>query len=91
MNAQIWNTLGLLLGMAGVVLIFRWGPPQPNFEEGVGLALEEATAFDNGTKVSDIVAEQRKRKRRHQFMSGLGLALIFLGFLCQLVGTWWGV
>lgn len=91
MNAQFWSTLGLLLGMAGIVLIFRWGPPQPSFDEGVRRALEEATVFDDGTKVSDIIAEQRERKRRHQFMSRFGLAFIFLGFLSQLIGTWWGV
>ena len=34
MTARWLNTVGLLLGMAGVVILFIWGPPQPNFIEG---------------------------------------------------------
>ncbi len=24
------NTIGLILGMIGVAMIFKWGPPQPS-------------------------------------------------------------
>ena len=33
------STIGLILGIVGVVLIFIWGPPQPSFE-GDKLLLE---------------------------------------------------
>jgi hypothetical protein len=35
-TAQCLNTFGLILGMLRAVLIFIWGPPQSNFDEGVG-------------------------------------------------------
>jgi hypothetical protein len=34
LTAQCLNTIGLALGMAGVVILFIWGPPQPDFIEG---------------------------------------------------------
>lgn len=40
MRAALLNQIGLLLGMTGVVLIFRWGPPQPSFEEQPFLAMQ---------------------------------------------------
>ena len=40
MNPRLLNTVGLVLGMLGVLIIFIWGPPQPDFEEHVGLASE---------------------------------------------------
>ena len=88
MAAHVLNSIGLVLGMAGVLLIFVWGPPQPSFEEGVSLGVTPATVLADGTKVADIIAEQKRKKRRHQAMSRLGLALIFFGFFCQLGATW---
>jgi len=88
MTAHVLNSIGLVLGMVGVLLIFVWGPPQPNFDEGVSLGIEPATVLADGTKVADIIAEQKRKKRRHQIMSRLGLVLIFFGFFCQLGGTW---
>jgi hypothetical protein len=35
MITQWLNSIGLVFGMAGVVLLFVRGPPQPTFEERV--------------------------------------------------------
>ena len=87
-TAQTLNTLGLVLGLVGVALIFVWGPPQPQLEEGVGLGLEDGTPLGNGLTVAQHNAIVRRRRFRHAVLSRVGLALIFLGFLSQLFAVW---
>ncbi|WP_202350266.1 hypothetical protein [Mesorhizobium sp. 113-1-2] len=88
MTADILNTIGLTMGMLGVVLIFIWGPPLPDFEETVSLAIQPATVLADGTKISDIIAANQKRKRRHKIISSIGLGLIFFGYGAQLCALW---
>jgi hypothetical protein len=87
MTATAWNQIGLLLGMAGVVMIFVWGPPQPRLEEGVGLGLEDGTPLADGRTVAEYNRDVRRLRLRHMVRSRVGLALIGIGFLCQLVAT----
>ena len=42
------NPLGLFFGMVGVVIIFIWGPPQPSFQQGEPLSLEDLFVLPNG-------------------------------------------
>lgn len=70
------NTIGLLLGIIGVVLIFIWGPPQPSFE-GDSILLES-------TNESALAAKKTHYKR----ISRIGLGLIGLGFVLQLWSVW---
>jgi hypothetical protein len=88
MTVQWLNTIGLVLGMLGVVAIFIWGPPQPDFDEDVSLAVEPATVLQDGRKISDIIDANRRRKCRHQIMSRIGLGLVFCGFGVQLCAVW---
>jgi hypothetical protein len=90
MTSHVLNTLGLVLGMAGVLVIFRWGPPQPEFSESVGIGISPATVLKDGTKVADIIADARRLKDKHWKMSSLGLGLVFIGFAVQLVAVWMG-
>lgn len=86
-TAQTLNSFGLALGMIGVVLIFVWGPPQPQLDEGVSLGLEDGTPLGNGMTVvqnNDLV---RSRRLRHKILSRVGLALVFLGFLAQFIAV----
>lgn len=88
-NTQILNTVGLVFGLFGVLLIFIWGPPQPNFEEGIGLGLEDGTPIDStGKTVKQYNDEVRHKKRKHNMMSRFGLGFIFVGFLFQIWGAW---
>jgi hypothetical protein len=83
------NTIGLILGLIGVLLIFVWGPPQPNLEEGIGLGLEDGTPIDStGKTVKEYNDEVLQKKIKHNIMSRLGLGLIFIGFLFQIWATW---
>jgi len=87
LSAQTLNTVGLVLGMLGVALIFVWGPPQPQLEEGVGMGLEDGTPLGNGLTVAQHNAAVRRRRLRHTILSRVGLGLVFLGFLAQLVAV----
>ncbi len=88
MPNQIINTIGLLLNIAGVVLLFIYGPPQPTHEEGVGLKLEDNTLLSDGRTVVDHDASVQKIRKRHENMSKIALVLIFAGFVLQLWATW---
>jgi hypothetical protein len=88
LSAQWLNTIGLVLGIAGVVIIFFWGPPQPDFDDTIGIALQPGTVFADGTKVSDMMEDTKRRKRRHEVMSRVGLGMIGLGFVAQLIAVW---
>lgn len=81
------NIVGLVLGMIGVALIFRWGPPQPTFEEGVAIGLEDGTPLQDGRTVAEHDADVRTLRARHDKMSKTGLSLVFLGFAFQLWAT----
>ena len=91
MLAQCLNTLGLSLGMLGVVLIFIWGPPQPSFEGGVPLIVSIGTVLRDGTRVADLEEDAKRRKRRHRVMSSLGLVLVFCICSSALGGLGWAL
>lgn len=76
LTAQWLNTVGLLLGMAGVVILFIWGPPRPDLDEGVKLSLDLGTVLRDGTRVSDMEEATKRLKRRHEIMSRIGLGLV---------------
>ena len=70
------NTIGLFLGMVGVIIIFIWGPPQPNLDPQGSLLLEGGP---------DKAIEMQRGQ--YEIRSRVGLALIFLGFVVQIAGT----
>ena len=76
-NKAKWvTTIGLVLGMVGVVMIFIWGPPQPSFS-GDSLLLES-------TDEKKLDAE----KAKYEYLSRIGLFLIGVSFALQLWGVW---
>jgi len=76
LTAAWLNRIGLGLGMAGVVILFIWGPPQPDLDPHI-------------KRVTQEVNEATKQlKRRHEIMSSIGLSLIGLGFVIQFIATW---
>jgi hypothetical protein len=88
-NGKILNTIGLVFGLVGVIIIFIWGPPQPQLDEGIGLGLEDNTPIDeSGKTVREHNVEVRIKRRQHNLMSRVGLGLIFFGFIFQLWATW---
>jgi hypothetical protein len=79
------NAIGLSLGIVGVVFIWIWGPPQPSFERGVSMVLEDATPLPDGTTAAQYAAATEAKESRYRLMSRIGLGLILAGFALQLV------
>jgi hypothetical protein len=71
-----------------VVVLFFFGPPQPNLEQGVGMGLEDSTPLADGRTVAEHNRETEKRRQLHTSMSKVGLGLVFLGFAFQLWATY---
>lgn len=89
MRIKIANTVGLSMGIIGVVFIFIWGPPQPQLEPGISIGLEDATPIDkSGKTVAEYNTEVKTRRTVHEVMSRLGLIFIMIGFGFQLLSTW---
>jgi len=86
--AQLLNSVGLVLSMVGVLVIFRFGPPMPDLEHGVGLGLDEGTRLADGRTVAQHNADRLRLRTRHSRMSQGGLLLVFAGFALQLWATW---
>jgi hypothetical protein len=63
---------------------FIWGPPQPEFQELVGLALSPGTTLADGTKVVDMIEKTAKLKRRYTMMSRIDSSSSSWGSLCRL-------
>jgi len=89
MNSKTLTKIGLLLGMIGVILIFRWGPPQPSFVQGGSIQPEGDTIINNsGKTIDEYNQEIAKKESTFKFMSKVGLILIFVGFACQLTAIY---
>lgn len=88
MTAQVLNTVGLVLNIAGVILVFFYGFPQPTHEEGVSLEVEDDTRLSNGRTVGEHNKDVRKTRAKYLCVSRLALGLIVLGFAFQLWATW---
>jgi hypothetical protein len=70
------NAIGLVLGMAGVVVLFIWGPPQPLFtEDDTDILVSKASNPD----------ANKAEKRRYMYRSRIGLGLVGCSFLFQFV------
>ena len=81
-------SIGLGLDIVGVILIFIWGPPMPDMQGGVGIALENGTPLGDGTIVADEEKKQLQRRKSHTIISRVGLGIIGVGFLLQLISQW---
>jgi len=81
-------SIGLSLDIVGVILIFIWGPPMPDMQGSVGLAVESGTPLGDGTTVADEEKKQLQRRKIHNIISRVGLGIIGVGFLLQLVSQW---
>lgn len=76
--SQIISSIGLALDVAGVAVLFVYGPPQPDFQEN------DVVVIENEAQQSAA----RTLKQKFNFRSRIGLSLLITGFLLQLVGVW---
>jgi hypothetical protein len=69
------NITGLLLGFIGVVMIFKWGYPQPDFDP-----LQAQRILNTGGPDPDMLA----KSAHYQMMSYFGLSFLGCGYLSQI-------
>jgi hypothetical protein len=67
MVAKALNTLGLILNISGVIILFFFSFPQPTHEESVGIGLEDATLLPNGRTVAEHAKDVQKLTRITSF------------------------
>ena len=76
---------GLILNMIGVLIVFVYGFPQPDYDAGCCRGLESGAVIDdNGTTVNDKHKQNQIDKKWHKALSILGLVYLFAGFGFQL-------
>ena len=73
------NIVGLILALAGVLLLFRYGMPFQTRTGGVRLLQFEA---GNSRDQNQI-----KLERRYDRLGWLGLVLIVVGTVCQIIAN----
>ena len=72
-TSNLLNSIGLVLGMIGVVLLFFYGiSPMIDSDGTVFLAAEQEDE------------NEKKKAKKYNCFSRLGLILIFIGFILQL-------
>jgi drug/metabolite transporter (DMT)-like permease len=77
---KMLNVLGLLFGIIGVIIIFRYGPPQPDFSIGISLGIDSPDVAKHDAQIQAM-------RRTYQCWSQLGLGSILLGFVLQLIAA----
>lgn len=87
MDAKTLNSIGLILNILGVALMFFRAFPQPTFEKGVGLAVEDNTPVGNGMTAAECDRQKQRGKKLYQYISLVGLALVLVGFVFQLLAS----
>lgn len=76
--------IGLFLGIAGSGILFIYSNPQPAFNQGVYMSLEDNNVIDDkGTTVKQYNLKNEKDKKKYFIMSRIGFGLLILGFGCQ--------
>jgi len=88
MPAHPLAVFGLILGIIGVLMIFKWGPPQPSFQEYVGWRVEDGTRMPDGRTAKEYGDDARRQRSFYNRMSKIGLGLILIGFIFQLIDAW---
>jgi hypothetical protein len=74
--------------VAGVILVWKYGWPQPSHDEGVRRSLQDNTPLPNGRTVREQNLLVRARRFTYTVQSSVGMALMIAGFVFQTVATW---
>jgi hypothetical protein len=74
---------GLILNIVGTVMLFFFGFPQPQHDEGVYWGLEDDTPIEGGT-VSEFKQRVERRKALYRRLASIALGFLLVGFILQL-------
>ena len=89
MCSQILNTIGLVSGIIGTILVFGWGLTLQS--ESYGLGLEDGNIVDTKwgrMTVGESNIKGLLERSHHLMISRIGLGLIAVGFGFQLGAVW---
>jgi hypothetical protein len=78
------GAIGLTLGIAGVIMIWVWAPPQPSFQRGMSIVPDAKTPLPNGMTEEQYERSQADVESHYWHLSEIGLLLILVGFGLQL-------
>ena len=89
MTGDLLTIIGLSADIVGVLILFKYGFPQPSYDEVSVTALEASdnTVLADGTSIAQLKADLAKRKKLYRTMSFTGLFVVLLGFVLQLLGV----
>jgi hypothetical protein len=88
----VWlNTIGLGSNILGVLMLFHWGFPQPEFSGGGALIVEDSNLAPDGRTYGSVRREAKATFMTYNNLSGMALFLILVGFVLQIIATWWDV
>jgi len=62
--AQLLDSIGLISGIGGVLIMFKYGPPQPSFQGEFALLLEDSNVLSNNLTAGENRALVTSRKSR---------------------------
>ena len=71
-----WNVTGLILALAGILLLFRYGMPYRTRDNGVQYII-----------TSQIDQTDLKWERLYDVLGWLGLAFVIIGTACQIISN----
>jgi len=77
MNGPTWNTLGLVINLVGVFLLFRYGMP---YRVETGGAIHRV--------VSQVDEKAKAAESIYRWLGWIGVLLILVGTVLQIVGAW---
>ena len=77
---QIINAIGLSLDIIGAILLFFYGPPQPELKE----VKDTLDLVDQSEAEKKNIAIKQRRQRHIKF-SSIAMVLIIIGFIFQLI------
>ena len=78
------NIVGLLLDLVGSILLFFYGHPQPSFDEGIGIGLENGNVLEDGRTVKQYDNDIREMKLKYILISKIAMISVIVGFAFQL-------
>lgn len=73
--------IGVVMSILGTGVLFKFGFPQPDFSEEVGIALEDNTPVGNGLTAKEYGEEVAKKKRNYRIVSSVALMMIIGGLI----------
>lgn len=90
MCALLLNTLGLILDIGGVILLFFYANPQPLFDDGIGgIGLTDADIVPGTGKTVRLLRQEGLELRyRFRLWSRFALLLLGIGFVLQITAVW---